>query len=120
MDEGFQANTGVAEMCVRQMVEEGATVEEACGNVFMIDIDGLITKSRQGSLTARHLPFAKVRLQLFCFLLKLKCSTVQDMPEHKNLLEIVQAVKPHALIGAFSSPNGKNGYLVRLYTRMWL
>ncbi|VDO18595.1 unnamed protein product [Heligmosomoides polygyrus] len=76
------ANTGVAEMCVRQMVEEGATVEEACGNVFMIDIDGLITKSRQGSLTARHLPFAK------------------DMPEHKNLLEIVQAVKPHALIGA--------------------
>lgn len=55
-----QAATGVAEMCVRQMVDEGLTEKEACANIYMIDIDGLLTKSRAVNLSERHLRFAKV------------------------------------------------------------
>ncbi|KAK6058735.1 malic enzyme, NAD binding domain protein [Cooperia oncophora] len=77
-----RAATGVAEMCVREMVEEGLTVEEACAQIYMIDIDGLITKSRMPTLTPRHFPFAK------------------EMEDTKDLLEVVKQVKPHAIIGA--------------------
>ncbi|KAK6028432.1 malic enzyme, NAD binding domain protein [Ostertagia ostertagi] len=64
------AATGVAEMCVREMVEEGLTVEEACAKIYMIDIDGLITKSRMSKLTPRHYPFAKVPRPKVAHLLK--------------------------------------------------
>ncbi|EGT48434.1 CBN-MEN-1 protein [Caenorhabditis brenneri] len=76
------AATGVAEMCVRQMMDEGLTEEEACGRIYMVDIEGLITKSRVKSLGERHVKFAK------------------DLPDTKNLLEVVKTVKPGALIGA--------------------
>ncbi|EPB71092.1 malic enzyme domain protein [Ancylostoma ceylanicum] len=75
------ANTGVAEMCIRQMVEEGMSEEEACEKIFMFDIDGLITKNRVPSLMPRHKRFAK------------------DLPDTKNLYEVVKMVRPHALIG---------------------
>lgn len=76
------AATGVAEMCVRQMMDEGLTEQQACQNIFMVDIDGLITKTRAGHLSERHQKFAK------------------DLPDTKNLLEVVKTVKPGALIGA--------------------
>ncbi|KHJ80397.1 malic enzyme domain protein, partial [Oesophagostomum dentatum] len=76
------AATGVAEMCVRQMVDEGLSQEEACANIYMIDIDGLITKSRATTLSDRHLRFAK------------------DMPDTKSLLEVVKTVQPAGIIGA--------------------
>ncbi|KAK5985985.1 Malic enzyme [Trichostrongylus colubriformis] len=76
------AATGIAEMCVREMVEEGLTVEEACANIYMMDIDGLITKNRISTLVPRHLPFAK------------------DMEDTKDLIEVIEAVKPHAIVGA--------------------
>ncbi|VDM65462.1 unnamed protein product, partial [Strongylus vulgaris] len=76
------AATGVAEMCVRQMVDEGLSEQEACANIHMIDIDGLITKSRSATLSDRHLRFAK------------------DLPETKSLLEVVRTVRPGAIIGA--------------------
>ncbi|PIO58823.1 malic enzyme, NAD binding domain protein, partial [Teladorsagia circumcincta] len=100
------AATGVAEMCVREMVEEGLTVEEACAKIYMIDVDGLITKSRMSKLTPRHYPFAKVGD--FCtmsFFLNfkhefLRIPDLQDMEETKDLLQVVKAIKPHALVGA--------------------
>ncbi|GMT14521.1 hypothetical protein PFISCL1PPCAC_5818 [Pristionchus fissidentatus] len=76
------AATGVAEMCVRQMQSEGLTEEEACQRIYMLDIDGLITKSRSAHLSDRHNKFAK------------------DLPDTKNLLEVVKTVQPGALIGA--------------------
>ncbi|WKX96427.1 hypothetical protein Q1695_012682 [Nippostrongylus brasiliensis] len=76
------AATGVAEMCVRQMVEEGASVEEACENIYMVDIEGLLTKSRAERLSPRHSAFAK------------------DMEPTKDLLKVVKMVQPNALIGA--------------------
>ena len=48
----------------------------------MVDIDGLITKTRWNHLSDRHRKFAK------------------DLPDTKNLLEVVKTVKPEALIGA--------------------
>ncbi|PAV62954.1 hypothetical protein WR25_03856 isoform B [Diploscapter pachys] len=76
------AATGVAEMCVRQMVDEGLSEKEACANIYMVDIDGLITNTRKATLSDRHLKFAK------------------DLPDTKSLLEVVKTVRPNALIGA--------------------
>ncbi|VDM53812.1 unnamed protein product, partial [Angiostrongylus costaricensis] len=76
------AATGVAEMCVRQMVDEGLTEEEAFANIYMMDIDGLLTKSRSVNLSERHLHFAK------------------DLPDTKSLLEVVKTVRPAGIIGA--------------------
>ncbi|KAK6055366.1 malic enzyme domain protein [Cooperia oncophora] len=67
---------GWRNLCVKQMTEEGLSEEEACANIYLMDIDGLITKSRINNLQDRHLKFAK------------------DMPDTKNLLEVVKTVKP--------------------------
>ncbi|VDO51805.1 unnamed protein product [Haemonchus placei] len=40
-----QAGLGIAELMVMQMVSEGATKEQACNNIFMIDIEGVSTKA---------------------------------------------------------------------------
>uniref|UniRef100_A0AC34F2S3 Malic enzyme n=1 Tax=Panagrolaimus sp. ES5 TaxID=591445 RepID=A0AC34F2S3_9BILA len=76
------AATGVAEMCVRQMQSEGLSFEQACDRIYLMDIDGLITKNRLRNLDRRHFPFAK------------------DMADTKDLLSLVKEVKPEALIGA--------------------
>lgn len=76
------AATGVAEMCVRQMQSEGLSFEQACDRIYMMDIDGLITKNRLRTLDRRHFPFAK------------------DMADTKDLLSLVREVRPEALIGA--------------------
>ncbi|KAK5966232.1 Malic enzyme, partial [Trichostrongylus colubriformis] len=76
------AATGIAELCVQQMTEEGISEEEACENIFLMDIDGLVTKSRSANLQERHLKFAK------------------DLPETKSLLEVIKTVKPAGIIGA--------------------
>ncbi|KAI6173852.1 Malic enzyme [Aphelenchoides besseyi] len=75
------AATGVAEMCVRQMESEGLSYKDACANIHLVDIDGLITTSRK-SINERHIPFAK------------------EANDTKDLLEVVNNVKPHAIIGA--------------------
>ncbi|KAK0421110.1 hypothetical protein QR680_015065 [Steinernema hermaphroditum] len=76
------AATGIAEMCVRHMQNEGATFEEACSCIYMMDIDGLLTTNRAKSLNERHQHFAK------------------DMPDTKDLLEVINEVKPDGIIGA--------------------
>ncbi|KAK6040949.1 malic enzyme domain protein, partial [Cooperia oncophora] len=75
------AGLGIAELMVMQMLSEGASKESACNNIYMIDIDGLVTKKRAQNMTERHRLFAK------------------DLPESKNLLEIVKTVKPNGIIG---------------------
>ncbi|PIO63457.1 malic enzyme, NAD binding domain protein [Teladorsagia circumcincta] len=75
------AGLGIAQLMVMQMVSEGASEEQARNNIYMIDIDGLVTKKRAQNMTERHRLFAK------------------DLPESKNLLEIVKTVKPAGLIG---------------------
>ncbi|KAK6737778.1 hypothetical protein RB195_020090 [Necator americanus] len=76
------ASTGIAELCVMEMKEEGLTEEEACSKIFLMDIHGLITQSRIKNLSERHVKFAK------------------DMSDTKNLLEVIKTVKPDGIIGA--------------------
>lgn len=80
----FQANTGVAEMCVRQMVEEGVSEAEACENIFMFDIDGLITKSRMASLLPRHKRFAKVSRIISCCMKPRQGFTILGTPRYEG------------------------------------
>lgn len=75
------AAMGVAEMCVRQMRNEGLSNEEACSRIYLFDVDGLITNSRK-NMDERHQPFAK------------------NMENEKDLLAVVRAVRPAAIIGA--------------------
>ncbi|KHJ91108.1 malic enzyme, NAD binding domain protein [Oesophagostomum dentatum] len=76
------AATGVAELCVKEMVEQGLTEEEACARIYLMDIGGLVTKSRYNNLPDRHIKFMK------------------DMKDTKNLLEVVKTVEPDGIIGA--------------------
>ncbi|CAJ0605029.1 unnamed protein product [Cylicocyclus nassatus] len=76
------AATGVAELVVKEMVEQGLREEEACGRIYLMDIGGLITKTRSPNLSDRHQKFAK------------------DMKDTKNLLEVVKTVQPDGIIGA--------------------
>uniref|UniRef100_A0A0K0CVY8 Malic enzyme n=1 Tax=Angiostrongylus cantonensis TaxID=6313 RepID=A0A0K0CVY8_ANGCA len=76
-----EAGLGIAELCVRQMMDEGLTEEEARGNIFLLNSKGLITKDRAHTLTVRHQKFAK------------------DLPQITSLLEVVKVVKANVLIG---------------------
>ncbi|KHJ76810.1 malic enzyme, NAD binding domain protein, partial [Oesophagostomum dentatum] len=64
------------------MVEQGLTEEEACARIYLMDIGGLVTKSRYNNLPDRHIKFMK------------------DMKDTKNLLEVVKTVEPDGIIGA--------------------
>ncbi|VDM59801.1 unnamed protein product [Angiostrongylus costaricensis] len=77
----LKAGLGIAELCVRQMMDEGLTEEEARGNIFLLNSKGLITKDRAHTLTVRHQKFAK------------------DLPQMTSLLEVVKAVQANVLIG---------------------
>jgi malate dehydrogenase (oxaloacetate-decarboxylating)(NADP+) len=78
-----EAAIGIADLCVKAMVTEGSSVEEARENIWMMDIDGLLAKGRpEGKLGGHKWYYAK---------------------EHevmKNLHDIVKEVKPSILIGA--------------------
>ncbi|KAL6736821.1 hypothetical protein Aduo_007127 [Ancylostoma duodenale] len=75
------AGLGIAELMVTHMLDEGATEEQACKCIYMNDIGGLVTKKRAEKMTERHRRFAK------------------DLPETKNLFEIIKTVKPNGIIG---------------------
>ncbi|CEF62385.1 NAD-dependent malic enzyme, mitochondrial [Strongyloides ratti] len=91
------AGTGVAEMCVWQMESEGLSYEEACNRIYLMDIDGLITKNRLNNLPERHIPFAK------------------DLPDTKSLLDVINTVQPNGIIGASTV---KGAFTPEIITRM--
>lgn len=75
-----QAGCGSAEQLVEAIVQEGGDREKARGQMFLYDIDGLVTVHR-ASLPDEHRPFAKA------------------MPEIRNLAEAVRTIRPTALVG---------------------
>jgi len=85
---GGTAATGVADLIIRQMESEGLTHEQALDQIYIINSKGLATVKRQKELDPRLIPFAK-----------------KDVPEMKELLEIVKTVKPDALIGVSTVAN---------------
>ncbi|VDM41649.1 unnamed protein product [Toxocara canis] len=81
-------------MVVHQMQNEGISKEEACNRIYLMDIDGLVTKSRK-EMNPRHVKFAK------------------DMPETSSLVEVVRAARPGALIGASTVRGAFNEEVIR-------
>ncbi|XP_020713613.1 NADP-dependent malic enzyme [Ceratitis capitata] len=78
-----EAAIGIADLIVNAMVAEGVPKEEARQKIWMTDINGLLTTTRQeGSLSDHQKNYAK------------------EVAPMKNLQEIVEKVKPNVLIGA--------------------
>jgi malate dehydrogenase (oxaloacetate-decarboxylating)(NADP+) len=78
-----EAAIGIADLCVKAMMTEGISQEEARERIWMVDIDGLLAKGRpEGKLGGHKWYYAK---------------------EHevmKDFKEVVREVKPSILIGA--------------------
>lgn len=69
-------------MCVNALVIDGCTEEEARSKIWMLDIDGLLTTTRQvGDLDGHKAWYAK------------------DVKPVKTLIDVVKMVKPSVLIG---------------------
>ncbi|XP_043192941.1 NADP-dependent malic enzyme-like isoform X2 [Amphibalanus amphitrite] len=78
-----EAALGIAGLCVMAMMKEGLSSEEAHKRIFMIDSRGLIVKNRPAGGVVGH-----------------KVEFAQDMPPMKEIAEVVDRVRPTALIGA--------------------
>uniref|UniRef100_A0A0K0E7M1 Malic enzyme n=1 Tax=Strongyloides stercoralis TaxID=6248 RepID=A0A0K0E7M1_STRER len=89
------AATGIAEMLVSHMVQEGTPFNIACDKIFMFDVDGLITKNRMPQLHRRLMNFAK------------------DLPDQKDLYESVCMIKPNVLIGAATVKGAFTSKIIR-------
>lgn len=80
-----EAATGIANLLVDALVDEGMPLEEARKHCMLFDSKGLVTASRTG-LAANKLPFA------------------HDLPEAARFVDAVRALKPTAIIGVAAQP----------------
>ncbi len=89
------AGTGIAAQAVRAMVAAGLDEAEARGRCWLIDRDGLLHDRMEG-LAPFQLPFAQ------------PWSTVSRMDDggdgRVDLIDVVRAVGPHALVGVTGQP----------------
>jgi malate dehydrogenase (oxaloacetate-decarboxylating)(NADP+) len=78
------AATGIGDLLVSALVNEGLSIEEARRRLWFVDLKGLLTKGRS-DLQPHNLPYAH---------------------EHPPLAfaEAIDAIKPHVLIGATGAP----------------
>ncbi len=81
-----EAALGIGSLLVSAMVEEGLSEDEARGRCWFVDSKGLVVTSRT-DLSEHKRRFA------------------QDYPPHRDLLSVVEAVKPTAIIGASGQPS---------------
>lgn len=72
-----EAAIGIADLCVNAMVSEGVPLEQARQKIFMVDINGLLTKTRKDGDLEGH-----------------KVFYAHDHKDMKNLEEIVADIKP--------------------------
>ncbi|XP_033984641.1 NADP-dependent malic enzyme, mitochondrial [Trematomus bernacchii] len=80
-----EAALGIAHLLLMAMAKEGVSREEAAKRIWMVDSRGLIVKGR-GNLNHEKLEFA------------------HDHPHIKTLEEVVEIVKPTAIIGVAAIP----------------
>ena len=78
------AATGIADLLLAAMVEEGLQPEDASKQLWFVDLNGLVVKSRT-DLMSHNLPYAH---------------------EHApaTFAEAIETIKPHVLIGATGAP----------------
>ncbi|XP_014220692.1 NADP-dependent malic enzyme isoform X2 [Trichogramma pretiosum] len=83
-----EAAIGIADLCVKAMEADGCSAEEARNNIWMLDIDGLLTTTRTvGDLEGHKIYYAK------------------DHEPMTTLIDVVRKVKPSILIGASAAAN---------------
>ncbi|KAJ8682589.1 hypothetical protein QAD02_018381 [Eretmocerus hayati] len=83
-----EAAIGIADLCVKALVADGCSEEEARDKIWMLDIDGLLTTTRKtGDLDGHKVWYAK---------------SVEPI---KALIDVVKLVKPSILIGASAAAN---------------
>ncbi len=80
-----EAGIGIGDLVVSAMVEEGVSLEEARQRCWFVDSKGLVVKTRT-DLASHKRPYA------------------HDYPATESLLEAVEALKPHAIIGVSGMP----------------
>lgn len=90
------AATGIANLIVSAMVKEGITADAGRGQIWFVDSKGLVVKSRT-DLAEHKVPYA------------------HDHPFIKDLADVVDAVKPTAIIGVSGQPQT---FTERVLTRM--
>lgn len=79
-----EAAIGIADLCVKAMQSEGTGIHEARNKIWMVDIDGLLAKSRpEGNLEGHKAFYAK------------------DHAPIKDLEAVVNEIKPTVMIGKF-------------------
>ncbi|VDM94568.1 unnamed protein product, partial [Onchocerca ochengi] len=88
------AATGIADMCVLQMQHEGLSANDAYNRIFLINSKGLITKNSP-VIKPEHEKYAK------------------EMPHVKDLLEIVEKVKPTGIIGVSTVSGAFSEQIIR-------
>jgi malate dehydrogenase (oxaloacetate-decarboxylating)(NADP+) len=83
-----EAGTGIAELIVKEISTQGKiSIEEARKKIYLVDSQGLVTKSRFDSLQAFKKPFAL------------------EHPPIAKLVDVIKELKPTAMIGT----TGKGG-----------
>ncbi len=78
------AATGIADLVVTALVDEGLTLEEARSHLWFVDMHGLVVRSRT-DLMEHNLPYAHDHAPL-------------------DFLGAIDALEPHVLIGATGAP----------------
>ena len=94
------AATGIANLIVDAMVEEGTSVEEARGRIALFDSKGLVTTTRGDTLSATKVPFAK------------------DCENAKTFVEAVRVIRPSAIIGVSAQPSAFNEEVIAEMSRI--
>lgn len=80
-----EAALGIGNLVVSAMVEQGLSEQEARGRCWFVDSKGLVVGSRTD-------------------LVEHKRHFAHDYPFHQDLLSVVEAIKPTAIIGASGQP----------------
>ncbi len=78
------AATGIADLMVAALADEGLSRDEALRHLWFVDVNGLVVKSRK-DLMEHNLPYAHEHEQM-------------------NFAEAIDSIKPHVLIGATGAP----------------
>ncbi|OQY47717.1 MAG: NAD-dependent malic enzyme [Anaerolineaceae bacterium 4572_78] len=80
------SSTGIASLIVSALKDEGLTEEEAYAKLWLLDRKGLIVSSRD-DLTEHKIPFA------------------HENQQPLNLIDAIDSLKPHILIGTTGTPS---------------
>lgn len=92
------AATGIGDLIVSAMQDEGLTQNEARSRLWFVDSKGLVVKDR-GNLAEHKIPYAHSHDQM-------------------DLIHAIGSIKPHILIGATGAPGTFTQEVIELMTRI--